>query len=220
MNHLAHALLAGPSPGLVLGGLMGDFVKGRIGDEWSAEVRAGLLLHRRIDTFTDAHPLPQRSRRRIGPRRRRFAGIIVDMCYDHFLAREWSRFSTRALPAFCLDLYATLEDAAAQLPPRLARIAPRMAAEDWLGSYANLAALGQALDGIASRRASIAPLAGAAEDIAADYEGFRSDFLAFFPLLMRFCEDERRRIGESQIEPSRRAGGHPGQGSRDHALRK
>ena len=105
MNYLAHALLAGPHPEMVLGGLMGDFVKGRIGDDWPEPLRGGLLLHRRIDRYTDEHRVVAASRARFPPPRRRFAGIVVDVCFDHFLARDFERWSGgRVLESFTAEI--------------------------------------------------------------------------------------------------------------------
>ena len=197
MNYLAHALLAGPDPEMVLGGLMGDFVKGRLGDEWPPTLRSGLLLHRRIDRFTDDHPGVAVSRARIPPPRRRFAGIIVDVCYDHFLARDFPRWSEgKALADFTGETYALLLAHRDRLPGRLHHIAPRMAAQDWLGSYARLEGLGATLDGISRRSPRVAPLAGALTDVRRVYARLEQDFEAFFPALLEFAANERRRASQ------------------------
>ena len=91
MNYLAHVHLAEPSAAGRFGALLGDFVKGAPDPELPPSVRRGILMHRRIDAHTDAHPVHRTSRRRFAGPRRRFAGIIVDVAYDHFLASAWSR---------------------------------------------------------------------------------------------------------------------------------
>ena len=192
MNYLAHALLAAPDTELVLGGLMGDFVKGRLGDEWPAALRAGLHLHRRIDSFTDRHPAVAASRARFTTPRRRFAGIIVDVCYDHFLARDFESWSGgQSLRAFTAEVYTLLGDNRERLPGRLHRIAPRMAADDWLGGYADLAGIAAALHGMSLRSPRVAPLATAMDDVRHAYHDLHDDFVGFFPQLRAFVAVER-----------------------------
>ena len=103
MNYLAHALLAGDHPADRIGGVIGDFVKGPL-DPLPAGLgpglAAGVMLHRRIDSFADTHPAFLRSRGRVSAARRRVAGVMVDMFYDHFLARHWAHFSDQALGDF------------------------------------------------------------------------------------------------------------------------
>ena len=181
MNYLAHLLLAEQDPHGWLGALMGDFVKGAIDPGLPAGIRRGIALHRRIDTFTDAHPVHRASRNRIVGARRRYAGIIVDLCYDHFLAIGWARHAALPLDEFTALVYGALARHRALLPPGLARVAPRMAAQDWLGSYRHLDAAGAALDGIATRSPRTAPLAGAIEDVRSRYRELEEDFEAFFP---------------------------------------
>lgn len=177
---------------MVLGGLMGDFVKGRLGEQWPQPLRAGLQLHRHIDRFTDAHPVVVASRARIPPPRRRYAGIVIDVCFDHFLARDFERWSGGTpLAAFTADLYALLLTHHAELPGRLHHIAPRMAAEDWLGAYAKLDNVGLALDGISRRSPRIAPMAGAIDDVRTAYAQLQEDFERFFPALVRFAALQR-----------------------------
>ena len=184
MNYLAHLLLAEQNPHGWLGALMGDFVKGAIDPALPDGIRRGIILHRRIDTFTDAHPVHRASRNRIVGARRRYAGVIVDLCYDHFLAIGWTRHAALPLDEFTARVYAAFARHRALLPPRLARIAPRMTAQDWLGSYRNLGSIGVALDGIATRSPRAAPLAGAIEDVRRRYPELGEDFDAFFPDLV------------------------------------
>ncbi len=183
MNYLAHLYLAEQSREGLLGSLLGDFVKGRLDDRFPETVRRGIALHRAIDSFTDAHPLHLASRNRIGRRRRRYAGIIVDVCYDHFLCRHWTDYSNESLAGFAARVYDILGEHRDDLPGRLRRIAPHMIADDWLGSYSDLANVGRALDGIAHRIVRSNPLAGALTEIEANYTALDDDFRRFFPEL-------------------------------------
>jgi acyl carrier protein phosphodiesterase len=151
MNYLAHAFLSRSSPELLIGGLLGDFVKGALGERYTPGVRTGILLHRAIDRYTDAHASVRASCALISPARRRFAAILVDVFYDHFLARHWPRYSEQPLADFTQQVYATLLPQLASYPERLQYILPRMAADDWLASYAEVESVDAALHGIARR---------------------------------------------------------------------
>ena len=88
VNYLAHLFLAGNEPGDIAGALLGDFVKGRIDETLPPGLRGGISLHRKIDVFTDAHPLTLVSRNRFSGDLRRYAGIIVDLAYESFFGHK------------------------------------------------------------------------------------------------------------------------------------
>ena len=183
MNYLAHFYLAEQSSEGLVGSLLGDFVKGRLDDRFSASVRRGIALHRAIDSFTDAHPLHLQSRNRISRQRRRYAGIIIDVCYDHFLCRRWTDYSSESLDGFTRRVYAALRDHHAHLPQRPKQIVARMISDDWLASYAGLENVGHAFTGIARRIERRNPVAGALAEIEANYAALEGDFKSFFPEL-------------------------------------
>ena len=189
MNFLAHLYLADRQPDALLGSLMGDFVKGPLEGRFSAELTRALAQHRKVDAFTDAHPIVRASRGRVAPARRRFAGILVDVFYDHFLALHWEDYADEPLEAFTREVYALLRTREAILPERLRLIAPRMAQLDWLGSYRRVEAVHVALDRMGERLKRGNALLGAGEELTANYAGLQADFRAFFPEVVRFAED-------------------------------
>jgi acyl carrier protein phosphodiesterase len=197
MNYLAHLYLAEQNREGLLGSLLGDFVKGRLDHRFPETVRRGIALHRAIDSFTDAHPVHLASRNRIGKQRRRYAGIIVDVCYDHFLCRHWTDYSGESLASFSARVYDILREHRHDLPHRLRRMAPHMIADDWLGSYSDLTNVGRALDGIAQRIPRSNPLAGALTEIEANYGALDDDFRRFFPEL----QAQARRILSTLVPP-------------------
>jgi acyl carrier protein phosphodiesterase len=188
MNYLAHLYLAGPEPEALVGALMGDFVKGPLTDRYPAPIVRALALHRRIDSYTDSHPVVAASRARMSPVRRRFAGIMVDLFYDHFLARHWDEYACEPLAAFATRVYALLDQHDALLPEQLRSIAPRMAQFDWLGSYARIESVHAALDRVSLRIRRENPLAGAGAELEANYATFQADFRAFFPDVVSFAQ--------------------------------
>jgi acyl carrier protein phosphodiesterase len=193
MNFLAHAWLAGDAPADRLGGLMGDFVKGPLPGVLPPEIAAGVRLHRRIDVFADAHPAFLRSRARVSPARRRVAGVMVDMFYDHFLARHWGTFHPEPLEVFSARLYQLMADHEALLPPRLALILPRMRADDWLSAYRSSGAIAAALDRMSTRLRRANPLPGSGEELIEHYAGFEADFFVFMSDARHFAEAHRAR---------------------------
>jgi len=187
MNLLAHAFLAQDDPNLLLGSLMGDFVKGPLNDRYAPAITRGLILHRSVDTYTDAHALVARSRARISRVRRRYAGILIDVFYDHYLARDWSKYSSIPLDRFTAGVYETLLARSHLLPETLRRIAPHIVHGDWLGSYRERAAVGEALERIGTRLKRGNGLLGSEQELAANYAELEQDFRMFFPEVVRFA---------------------------------
>lgn len=123
MNYLAHLHLGGQRPEELLGSLYGDFVKGRLQGQFRPDIESGIQLHRSIDVFTDHHPLVDQALARFSHTRRRYAGIVLDVFFDHCLARDWSRYAEQPLERFTADFYRVLK-AQAHLPSRLAALLP------------------------------------------------------------------------------------------------
>ncbi|WP_397451499.1 ACP phosphodiesterase [Pseudomonas sp. NA-150] len=187
MNYLAHLHLGGQRPAQLLGSLYGDFVKGPLPGRFPAELEAAIQLHRSIDTFTDAHPLIKDAIARFPAPRRRFAGIVLDVFFDHCLARDWAQYAQQPLDEFTAQVYRVLA-AEPALPERLAMIAPRMAAHDWLGSYREFEILEQVLGGISRRLSRPEGLAGAMQELQALYQPLSADFAEFYPILQDFAQ--------------------------------
>lgn len=190
MNYLAHLYLAEDSPESLLGSMMGDFVKGAIGDRYPPKIKRGIELHRKIDAYTDSHPMTLDSRHLYSPARRRFAGIIVDLCYDHLLYRHWSEFSDLNLSQFISRVYDILMTHRAGLPARMEAMVPVMIREDWLGSYRDLIGVEKALRRLSVRVTNGDRLLGAVEEIKRHYLKLEANFLMFFPDLIRFVQHQ------------------------------
>lgn len=189
MNYLAHLHLGGPAPAQLLGSLYGDFVKGRLDGRYPADIEAAIRLHRRIDMFTDSHPLIFEARMRFPAARRRTSGILLDLFFDHCLANAWEDYASEPLPAFTTRVYQVLADEA-HLPGHLAQIAPRMAAQDWLGSYRDFSVLERVVASMRRRLSRPALLDDAELELERLYEPLCKDFRAFYPELMAFAERE------------------------------
>lgn len=190
MNYLAHLHLGGNAPAQLLGSLYGDFVKGPLTGQWPADIEAAIRLHRRIDAFTDSHPLQAQARARFPVARRRYAGILLDLFFDHCLALKWSDYADEPLPQFTGRVYQVLA-AEPALPGRLALIAPRMAEQDWLGGYTEFEILEQVLRAMQRRLSRPQGLEGAMHELEHLYEPLMADFQLFYPALQQFVARER-----------------------------
>lgn len=190
MNYLAHLHLGGPQPGQLLGSLYGDFVKGPLHGRFAPDVEAAIRLHRRIDAFTDRHPLVLAARARFPGERRRYSGILLDLFFDHCLACRWDDYADEPLAQFTARVYRAL-GAEAELPGRLAVIAPRMAEQDWLGSYREFAVFERVLGNMQRRLSRPEGLDGALAELERLYPWLLEDFRAFYPELVAFVQAQR-----------------------------
>ncbi|MBT8340142.1 MAG: DUF479 domain-containing protein [Desulfatitalea sp.] len=186
MNYLAHFFMADIVGGSFTGQFLGDFVKGSAVDDYTPEISTGIRFHRRIDTFSDAHAITRHSRACFTPRRRRFAGVIVDMCYDHFLVNHWQRFNPLPLPVLAQRVYAELSENLGMLPTQAQPMATRMISMDWLGAYAGLDNIAVAIDRIAARLRHGERFMGAIDEVRSNYQLLERDFMTFFPQLVHF----------------------------------
>lgn len=188
MNYLAHLHLGGPQPSDMLGSLYGDFVKGPLNGQWPTNIEAGIRLHRQIDAYTDSHPLVLQAKQRFPSERRRYAGILIDLFFDHCLAMHWNEYADEPLSIFTARAYQALQDEETKLPGKLALIAPRMAAQDWLSSYRNFSVMEQVVTAMSRRLSRPEGLAGGALELERLYEPLQRDFHDFYPLLQVFAK--------------------------------
>ncbi|MEZ5582941.1 MAG: ACP phosphodiesterase [Candidatus Competibacteraceae bacterium] len=200
MNYLAHFYLAGPEPQALIGSLLGDFVKGRIDDTFPPAVRQAVIQHRQIDAFTDSHPIFNRSRQRLGSDLRRFSGILVDVYYDHLLARNWSGYADIPLQSFVSRVYQVLRTHYADFPVSMQRSVSYMLANDLLNSYRELKGIRRALTGISGRLRRANPIAGAVAVLERQDAELAADFGIFFPELVNYCANFQK-VGKVNLQP-------------------
>ena len=198
MNYLAHAWLARHSDDAILGALLGDFVFGQsVLQDWRPSVRMEIVRHRRIDRYTDTHPSVVAARILFGELRR-YAGIVLDVYFDHRLARDWQRWNDAPLDAFTTRIYRVLREHRDELPPRLHAIAPRMAAHDWLGSYAQRDSVDGVVRGIATRLSRNGErLVECLDVLRANEAAVDAAFETFFPDLIEAAESLRIELAPS-----------------------
>lgn len=203
MNYLAHAWLARYSDDAILGAMLGDFVHGQQALlDWPEPVRSEIVRHRAIDRFTDAHPAVVAARRRFGDLRR-YAGIALDVYFDHCLARDWARWDAGSLDAFSARVYRVLAARQRELPARLAALLPRMTAQDWLSAYHQRDSVDRALRGIATRLSRNGDrLVACLPVIRREQAALDATFAAFFPdLIAAFADTSHQRQRNSGRAP-------------------
>ncbi|MDE2440649.1 MAG: DUF479 domain-containing protein [Betaproteobacteria bacterium] len=186
MNYLAHAVLAGNDPALIVGGVVGDWIKGPLPGTLPSDLARGVALHRAIDSHAETHPAFQRSRNRVAADRRRYAGVLVDIFYDHLLARDWAQLRPVPLEHFCAAVYRHIDARLLDLPEQTHPAMRLMASEDWLHSYADLAGIADVLYRMAHRARQPNPLAGGEQAFAVDAAGFAEDFAWWYADAQRF----------------------------------
>lgn len=179
MNFLAHFHTSRGSDDLLSGSFLGDFVRGSV-EKQAERFRAGIVRHRRVDAFTDAHPLVLQSVARLRPTCGRYAAVALDVIYDHLLATSWSDWSDEPLESFTRRIYAVLARDAAEYPDTAARVAAAMSRGDWLGSYRSETGIRFALQRMNGRTRQPVDLATGLDVVLADVKMFRNDFGRFF----------------------------------------
>jgi acyl carrier protein phosphodiesterase len=192
VNHLAHALLAGDEGGVLLGSLLGDFWRGAPDPAWPAGVRPGVLLHRNIDVYTDSHPVVTAARALFDPPWRRYAGILIDVYFDHVLARDWQRNGRESLDAFSARIATLLDAHRAWLPGDLNRFAGYFRAHGLFAAYARREVIEQVLAGIGTRLRHANTLRRAGPALWARAAELDAAFERFFPDLVQFARMRRR----------------------------
>jgi acyl carrier protein phosphodiesterase len=166
---------------------MADAVKGNRLERYRDGLRNGIRLHREIDHYTDTHPVARQSRERLMPVFHKFSGVIVDIFYDHYLARNWTEYSDEPLATFTRRNYQVLMRHYFILPPRSKRILLFMMQGDWLSSYAGLDGLDQSLRGLARRAGNASGMEHAVKHLEKDYNAFGEEFRMFFPELTDYA---------------------------------
>lgn len=188
MNWLAHLLLAEPDPELRLGNLLGDLVKGEERTRLNPKLQRGLQCHQAIDIFTDRHVIVKRSKKRISPEYRRFAGILVDVFYDYILANNWNKYSEESLILFTTNVYSSWTCYLDDIPPYSQAVINRLMTENWLYSYRRIEGIEVTLARISTRlnrkrKKRQYDLTPAIKDLTMIYGFLESDFQEFFPQL-------------------------------------
>jgi len=195
MNFLAHAYLSGNNEKVLLGNFMGDFIKGKQYKDYEIAIAKGVLLHREIDQFTDNNKIVLQSKIRLRKAISHYAGVVVDIFYDHFLIHQWESFSTITLKNFISNIYNVVEKYDHLLPAAAKTMIPFMIEQDWLLGYGQIEGLTRSLRGISKRSRFHPPLIDTIPILQNDYASFEAEFMTFFPQLIRHVENIKQELG-------------------------
>ncbi len=190
MNFLSHLYLAGNSEGLIIGNYIADSVKGSQFNNFSKEIQQGILLHRKIDTFTDSHPMVEQSKQRLREKYKKYAGVIVDIYYDHYLAINWNQYSNQELESFVTAIYAIINSYHSLLPEKSVLFTRYMLEHNILVGYSKLEGIERVLKGMARRTSFESNMEHAIHDLKEHFDLFENEFKIFFPELQNFVSNE------------------------------
>jgi len=192
MNFLAHIYLSGDNDLIKIGNFMADGIRGKHFETFPMEIQKGIVLHRAIDTFTDAHPVFRTSTKKLHKRYHHYAGVIVDVFYDHFLSKNWTNYSNEDLDDYIQRFYKSLNDNTAILTEKTIYLMPYMIEQNWLLSYQTVNGIDTILTQMDSRTKNKSKMRFASEELQESYLEFEKEFTVFF-------EDLRAHANEKLI---------------------
>ncbi|WP_299124604.1 ACP phosphodiesterase [uncultured Winogradskyella sp.] len=194
MNFLAHIYLSGNNELITIGNFVGDGVRGNKYKLYPTEIQVGIQLHRRIDSYTDAHPVFRQCTKRLHKNYGHYSGVIIDIFFDHFLAKNWTTYSHIPLEKYVDDFYKSLTHHIDMLPERFKRMTPIMVEGNWLLSYATIDGIQLVLNGMNRRTKGRSKMNEATKELQENYKAFEQDFIVFFKDLIEFSTDKRLEI--------------------------
>lgn len=196
MNFLAHTHLSGQNEDVIFGNFVADSIKGNSYMSFRNDIITGILLHRKIDSYTDGHLITKESRDLVRDHFGKFSGIVVDIYYDHFLAKNWENYHHQELSAFSSKVYQILARRFLILPPRIKRLLPFLIAQNWLSGYANITDLGRVFNGMDRRTGYISGMDNAIKVLENNYGRLENDFTTFYKELQDYAEVELSKLSK------------------------
>lgn len=190
MNFLSHLYLSGENEGLIIGNFIADGVKGSNFSQFSEEIQKGIVLHRKIDSYTDSHEIVELSKERLRPNYKKYASVVVDIYYDHYLAKHWNKYSNIALEHFTQNIYQLVQNHHLILPEKSQQFAKYMIKYNILFEYSKLEGIEKVLQGMAHRATFTSNMEHAINDLKEHYTLFESEFKQFFPQLESYIQRE------------------------------
>ncbi|MEM6719642.1 MAG: acyl carrier protein phosphodiesterase [Bacteroidota bacterium] len=194
MNFLAHIYLSQNDDDIKIGNFIADSIRGKKYKDYPLNIQKGILLHRHIDSFTDTHPTVRMSTKRLHKNYSHYSGVIVDILYDHFLAKNWKTYSEVPLATFVDVFYRLLEDNFETLPENVQRMLPYMIHDNWLVSYASIDGITKVLEGMNRRTKNRSKMNLAVVELQEFYDEFEAEFTSFFAELIEFSRQKLKEL--------------------------
>lgn len=190
MNFLAHIYLSFEDDEITLGNFIADSIRGNNYKHLPERIQKGIILHREIDTYTDAHSIPRISSKRLHTNYSHYSRVIVDIFYDHFLAKNWHNYSSTPLAIFVERFYDLLEENYELLPDNVKRMMPHMIADNWIYNYSKMEGISRVLNGMNRRTENKSKMNFAILDLEEHYPHFEKEFTSFFEELIIFSRQK------------------------------
>jgi acyl carrier protein phosphodiesterase len=187
VNYLAHAYLSFGVDAVLVGNMVSDFVKGKAWEDYPAGIQQGIRLHRRIDDFTDAHPVFKAARQFLAPAVGRYSGAFLDIVYDHFLATEY--FTPDRLATFSQQVYSVIRASERELPAAFLQAFQHMVAHDWLYNYSLKEGIRRSVEGMVHRARYVPDGAPVYALFERHYGELQDSFRRFFPELEEYTRE-------------------------------
>jgi hypothetical protein len=186
MNYLAHLYLSGDNHEIMIGNFIADHVKGRQIELFDSEIVKGIKLHRLIDEFTDSHKVVERSKIRLRSEFSKYAPVIVDVFYDHYLAVKWDQYHHEELTVYASNFYELLNRNNHRLPLRTQQMIEYMIPQNWLLNYKTVAGINKTLTGMSKRTKFESRMDEAAIYLDRYYTEFENEFNEYFEELRAY----------------------------------
>lgn len=194
MNFLAHIYLSNEDKEITLGNFIADAVKGKKYLDYPPKIAKGILLHRHIDTFTDAHPTVRKSTARLHANYSHYSGVIVDMLYDHFLAKNWNDYHPKPLEVYAENFYKMVSENTDIMPERIKSMLPYMIDNNWFVKYATIEGMGEILSQMNYRTQGKSNMNLAVNELVLYYSEFQAEFTSFFEELIQFSKQKLQEL--------------------------
>ncbi len=189
MNFLAHEYLSKHHKGIRVGNFLADFIRGNNLEKYPKEIQLGIELHRKIDEFTDSHELVHESKRLLHPRQGKYSSVLLDIYYDYFLAKNWSKFSNQPLKEFAITVYDDFWELKEFFPEKVVNFLPAMREQDWFYNYHSYSGIDKALQSVAKRAKYSNTIKHSLKDLQELETELEEKFLLFFPELEKMAND-------------------------------
>lgn len=196
MNFLAHIYLSGENDWVKIGNFMADSIRGNNYENYPLAIKNGILLHRSIDSYTDMHPVYRQSKHRLHEKYGHYSGVIMDIFYDHFLAKNWATYSNENLEDYADAFYQLLQNNYSLLTDKVKNMMPYMIARNWLVSYASIAGLEMILFQMDHRTKNRVAMHESIVELQEFYAEFETEFTQFFIELQAHCQQKLQELNQ------------------------
>lgn len=194
MNFLGHIYLTKSDKELLLGNFMADSIKGNSYKEYPVNIQKGILFHRFIDSYTDNHPAFRKSTAKLHSDFSHFSGVLVDVFYDHFLAKNWQVFHPIPIEKFAQEFYTYMDKRYDLMTPQMQYIFPYMKDNNWLVRYTTLEGIEKTLSEMGGRIGREYRLEKSVINLEREYDSFEKDFEVFIAAIEDATNKKRREL--------------------------